>query len=256
VLRKYIGIAFVGAVLLIVAVTMATVQPMIPDMARGAANFTTKAANDTLAFVSFASYACVGTALAAAAVVGVWALLRQQYERDRQRDGAYALREYHTEPWTRRLLNTITGKPSPRVVLDMNAAMTHAAMIYQGVHLAEPPAGWDRQLAYMGDIERTRRVQAAIAGDAVLGNPLVSLQRGIGGVANAPTGRFIAGAYDKPLRTPNFVDAHPEPARLPPPALTGTDAVEGNPASIVIADGRRRVGGGTWRRRRTYVTTA
>jgi hypothetical protein len=139
-------------------------------------------------------------------------------------------------------LNVLTGKPSPKVILDANAMMTHAAMIYRGVHLAEPPAGWDRQLAYLGDVERTRRVQAAIAGDAVLGNPLVSLQRGMGGVANAATGRLLAGNYDRPIRTPNFVDpVAPEPARLPAPELTGMDAVEqSSPASIVMgqtADG-------------------
>jgi len=219
-----IKVAFIAAVLLIVAWTMATIQPMIPDMVQGAV--------DTAALVV---RACVGTVLLVIIAAAVWFLLRQQYERDRQRDGAFALREYHTEPWTVRLLNTLRGKPSPRVILDANAMMTHAAMIYQGVHLAEPPAGWDRQLAYQSDIERTRRVQAAIAGDAVLGNPLVSLQRGIGGVANAATGRMLAGAYDKPIRTSTFVDANPEPARLPAPELTGTDAVEqSRPASIVM----------------------
>ena len=228
---KYIGIAFVGAVLLVVAVVMATIQPMIPGMVQGAADM-----------LAFTVRACLGTAILVIAAVGAWFLLRQQYERDRQRDGAYALREYHTEPWTRRLLNVLTGKPSPKVILDANAMLTHAAMIYRGVHLAEPPAGWDRQLAYLGDVERTRRVQAALPGDSVLGNPLVNLQRGVNGFANAATARFAAGNYDKPIRTSTFVDPiAPEPARLPAPELTGMDAVEqSSPASIVMgqtADG-------------------
>ena len=203
---------------------MATIQPMIPALVQGAA--------DMLAFVL---RACVGTAALIVVAIVAWVFLRQRHEANRQRDGAFPLREYHLEPWTRRLLNMLTGKPSPRVVLDMNAAMTHGAMIYQGVHLAEPPAGWDRQLAYMSDIERTRRVQAAIAGDAVLGNPLVSLPRGIGGVANAATGRMLAGAYDKAIKPQSFVDANPEPARIAPPELTGTNAIEqSRPTSIVM----------------------
>ena len=227
---RYIGAAFIAAVLLVVAWTMYLIQPQIPGMVQGAADL-----------ASLTVRACLGTGAVIVASVIAWVFMRRADERNRQRDGAFPLREYHTEPWTRRLWNMLTGKPSPRVVLDMNAAMTHAAVVYQGVHLAEPPAGWDRQLAYLSDVERTRRVQAAIAGDAVLGNPLVNLQRGTGGVANAATGRWMAGAYDKPAKTANFVDANPEPARLPVPDLTGVDAVEqSRPASIVMgqtADG-------------------
>lgn len=146
---KYIGTAFVASIVLIVAWTMYIIQPMIPAFVAGAAEL-----------LSLAVRACIGMVLAIAAAVLLWLFLRQRHEANRQRDGAFPLREYHLDPWTKRLFNTLTGKPSPRVVLDINAAMTHAAMIYQGVHLAEPPAGWDRQLAYLNDVERTRRVQA------------------------------------------------------------------------------------------------
>ena len=228
-----IKLTFAAVVLLVVAWTMATIQPMIPDMARGAADM-----------LAFTTRACLGTVLLVAVSSVVWVFLRQRYERDRQRDGAFPLREYHLEPLPKRAIKALFGKPSPKVILDVNAMMTHGAMIFQGIHLAEPPAGWDRQLAYMGDIERTRRVQAAIAGDAVLGNPFVNLQRGIGGVANAATGRMLAGAYDKAIKPQSFVDVpapEQEPARLPAPELTGTEAVEqSKPASIVMgqtADG-------------------
>lgn len=234
---RYVGTAFIAAVLLVVGYGLY----MTPDTT--ATSFITGAAD----FILFAVRACLGTLLLSIAFIGgtmaFWWLRRQGAEHNRQRDGAFPLREYWLEPWTVRVFNALLGKPSPRVVLDMNAAMTHAAMIYQGVHLAEPPAGWDRQLAYMGDIERTRRVQAAIAGDAVLGNPLVNLNRGIGGVANAATGRMLAGAYDRAIKPQAFVDApqQPEPARIAPPELTGTDAVEqSRPAEIVMgqtADG-------------------
>ncbi|TXH58884.1 MAG: hypothetical protein E6Q97_01125 [Desulfurellales bacterium] len=232
---KYIGTAFAASIVLIVAWTMYTIEPIIPDMARGAANNTTAIVNGAAEMTALAVRACIGTAVLVVAALLLWLFLRQRHEANRQRDGAFPLREYHIEPWTKRLFNLLQGKPSPRVILDINAAMSHAAVIYQGVHLAEPPAGWDRQLAYMGDIERTRRVQAAIAGDAVLGNPLVNLQRGIGGVANAATGRMLAGAYDKPTRTPTFVDANPPAPQLPAPELDGMTAVEqSRPASIVM----------------------
>lgn len=222
---RYIGTAFVAAVLLVVAWTMYLIQPLIPGMVQGAADL-----------ASLTVRVCVGTAVLVVAAVVAWVFVRRADERNRQRDGAFPLREYWLEPWTKRLFNTLQGKPSARVLHDQNAAMTYAAMIYQGMHLAEPPAGWDRQLAYLSDVERTRRVQAAIAGDAVLGNPLVNLQRGIGGVANAATGRWMAGAYDKPAKTANFVDPlPPEPARLPAPELSGGDAVEqSRPASVVM----------------------
>ena len=133
---KYVGTAFVASILMIVAWVMYTIQPMIPAFAAGAAEL-----------LSLAVRACISIAVLIVAAALLWVFLRQRREANRQRDGAFPLREYHTEPWTKRLWNMLTGKPSPRVILDMNAAMTHAAMIYQGVHLAEPPAGWDRQLA-------------------------------------------------------------------------------------------------------------
>jgi hypothetical protein len=191
-------------------------------------------AADMVAFAALAVRACLGTGVFAVGITGLWWVKRQSDERNRQRDGAFALREYHVEPWTKRMVNTLTGKPSPRVILDVNAMMTHAAMVYQGVHLAEPPAGWDRQLAYMGDVERTRRVQAAIAGDSVLGNPFVNLQRGIGGVANAATGRMLAGAYDKPIK--------PQPQTIDQPQAQITM----QPANVTLGDAMRRTEEQSW----------
>lgn len=220
---KYVGTAFVASILMIVAWVMYTIQGMIPAFAAGAAEL-----------LSLAVRACISIAVLIVAAALLWVFLRQRHEANRQRDGAFPLREYHTEPWTKRLWNMLTGKPSPRVILDMNAAMTHAAMIYQGVHLAEPPAGWDRQLAYLSDVEKTRRVQAALPGDAVLGNPLVALERGVGGVANAATGRWMAGRYDAPVKPQSFVDPQPEPARLPVPELSPEDAVAQSTHTAIV----------------------
>jgi hypothetical protein len=219
-------VAIAAAFLMTVAYALYVATPSITALAA-----------DMVAFAALALRACLGTGVFAVGVVSVWWLRRQSDNRNRQQDGAFALREYHLEPWTVRLFNVLRGKPSPRVILDVNAMMTHAAMVYQGVHLAEPPAGWDRQLAYMGDIERTRRVEDAITGDSVLGNPFVNLQRGLGGVANAATGRMLAGAYDKPIKPqPATIEQYGSPApMLDVPELLPTDAVEeSTPAALVM----------------------
>jgi hypothetical protein len=179
---------------------------------------------------------CVGTVALVVIAAVVWFLLRQQFERDRKRDGSHAIRVIHLRSLPFRLAYFLAGRTSPKVIVDMSASMTpFVAIDYRGLYQLEPACGWDRQLGYNYDNNKTERVQAAIAGDAVLGNPLVSLQRGMGGVANAATGRMLAGAYDKPVKSGTFVSAQPEPARLPAPELTGTDAVEqSTPASIVM----------------------
>jgi len=204
---------------------MYLIQPQIPGMVQGAADM-----------LAFTVRACLGTGVLVVVTGGTWFLLRQQFERDRKRDGAYALRMVHLHPLPLRLWYWLTGRTSPRVIVDMGASPTpFVGFDSRGVFQIEPTWGHDRQLAYVLDNNKTERVQAAIAGDAVLGNPLVNLQRGIGGVANAATGRWMAGAYDKPVKPTNFVDANPEPARLPAPELTGVDAVEqSRPASIVM----------------------
>jgi Na+-transporting methylmalonyl-CoA/oxaloacetate decarboxylase gamma subunit len=221
---KYIGTAFVASTLLIVAWVMYAINDMIPDFAAGAAEL-----------LSLAVRACLGTLLLVIVAAVAWFLLRQQYERDRQRDGAFALREYHLEPWTKRAINTLTGKPSPIAVYDANTNGSHAAVIAGGVWTVEPGWGWDKQLTYGQDVERTRRVQAAIAGDAVLGNPFVNLQRGLGGVANAATGRMLAGAYDKPIKPTTIDQVRGDMPQLPAPELDAEDAVQqSTPTQIVM----------------------
>ena len=220
---KYVGTAFVASILMIVAWVMYTIQPMIPAFAAGAAEL-----------LSLAVRACISMAVLIVAAVLLWVFLRQRHEANRQRDGAFPLREYWLEPWTKRLWNLLTGKPSARVIYDQNAAMSHAAVIAGGVWVAEPPAGWDRQLAYLSDVERTRRVQATIAGDAVLGNPFVALERGIGGVANAATGRLVAGAYDKPVEPSTFVDPQPPVPQLSAGPLTAAEAVSNSTPTAVV----------------------
>ena len=178
---------------------------------------------------------CGGLLIVIVATGATWLMLRQQYERNRQRDGAFALREYWLEPLPRRLLNWMAGRPSARVVYDPNANMSHAAIIHNAVFAVEPAAGWNMQAAYAADIERTRRVQAAAPGDGVLSLPWASVGQGIGGVANAATGRFLAGAYDKQPRPVTVDSLPPAPQLPPPPDLTPSEAIaSARPAEIVM----------------------
>ena len=178
---------------------------------------------------------CIGAAVLLVLVLCVWFLLRQRYEQNRQRDGAFALREYWLEPLPRRAANWLLGRPSARAVYDPNGNIAHAAVIHAGVFCVEPGAGWDRQLAYQHDIERTRRAQAIAPGDGVLGLPWFGGNGGRAGVANAATGRLLAGAYDKPPKPTVTVDAPPEAPQLPAPPLTPQGAVAASkPAALVL----------------------
>lgn len=179
-------------------------------------------AADLAAFLAFALRVCLGTAVFVVACLCLWWLRRQSHERNRQRDGAFGLREYWVEPLPRRVVNWWTGRPSARIIYDPNANMSHAAIVGGGVLVVEPGCGWGVQAQYMAQIEQTRRAQAIAPGDAVVGNPLVSLPRGGNGIANAATGRLLAGAYDKPPR-PVTVDAPPQLPQLPPPANVTLD---------------------------------
>lgn len=200
-----IKVAFVSAVLLSVAYLLWLATDTILWFVEQAA---------TLALLSVR--VCGGLLVAIVAAAILWAFLRQRNERNRQRDGAFALREYWLEPLPRRLLNWLCGRPSARAIYDPNANMSHGAVIQNAVYVVEPAAGWDRQLAYMQDIERTRRTQAALPGDGVMVLPWSNI--GKGGVANAPTGRLLAGAYDKQIKAAPTIDQPPPTLALPPPA--------------------------------------
>ena len=180
---------------------------------------------------------CGGLLVVVVLTGAAWLMLRQAHERNRQRDGAFALREYWLEPWPRRLLNWLAGRPSARVVYDPNANMSHAAVIHNAIYVAEPAAGWNLQLAYMADVERTRRTQAAVPGDGVLSLPWGGGGGMLGGIANAATGRMLAGAYDKPVK-PVTVDAPPqlpEPEPEPVAPITPADVVsQSTPTQIVM----------------------
>lgn len=148
---------------------------------------------------------CLGGVMVAGSIFSLYMMRRQRQESLRQRDGAYALREYSLVPWTVRFVNALKGIPSPTVVYDPNSNLGHAAVIADKIYTVDPSAGWDRQLAYNQEIEKTRRVQAAVPGDNARLLPW-GVREGSGGKVNAPTARLLAGAYDKPAKV-QVVDA-------------------------------------------------
>ncbi len=53
---------------------------------------------------------CGGLLALVVLVACAWLLIRQAHERNRQRDGAWALREYWLDPLPRRVLNWLAGR--------------------------------------------------------------------------------------------------------------------------------------------------
>lgn len=195
---KWIGMAFVAAVVVFVGAAVVLTADTLQVFAAALADL-------ALLYLRI----CAGLLALAGGVLAWWWVARTLHERNRQRDGAFAVREYWLEPWPRRLLNTLAGRVSVRVLVDINTLITHGAAIGAfGVHPLPPAGDMASQLEYAREVERTRRVQAAVVGDAVHGNPLVQVARGVAGVPNAATGRLLAGAYDK------------TPRSLPPPIDT------------------------------------
>lgn len=216
---RWIGAAFVAVCVVAVGGALLIAAPSV-------AAFVAALADIVLLYLRL----CGGVAVLAALVGLWWWVARTRHEHSRQRDGAFPLREYWVEPWPRRIANAMMGRPSARVIVDINAMMSHAAAIGAfGVQEFAPQAGYDRQLEYAREVERTRRAQAVTAGDNVVGNPLVSLQRGTMGVPNAATGRLLAGAYDRTPRPVRTIDqTPPDVPQLPAPSvrvLTPAEAV-------------------------------
>ena len=224
---RTIQLTFAAAVLLIVGYILYEVGDLIPLWSR------------RLMYLAGLGVRLCGVLLALVVLVAcLWLLRRQSMEHARQRDGAFALREYWLEPLPRRVWNWLAGRPSARGVLDMSANLSHAAVVRDTIYTMEPPAGWDRQLAYAHDVERTRRAQAVTPGDGVLGLPWYGGDVR-GGIANAATGRLVAGAWDRtpkpPTIEPSAAPMLPPPADLSPAAAVG----ESRPAALVLgqADG-------------------
>ena len=223
---RWIGAAFVAVCVVAVGGALLLAAPTV-------AAFVAAMAQAVIIFV----YVCIGLVALWGMVGAWWWVTRTTAETLRQRDGAFPLQKRKLEPWTKRVVNVLMGRPSVEVIVDFNALMSHAAATgVFGVQEFTPAAGYDRQLEYNREIERTRRAQAVSPGDNVTGNPLVSLQRGTMGVPNAATGRLLAGAYDRtphPVRVEPTIDASHQ---LPPPP----------PANLSLADGLHQGDAQNW----------
>ena len=156
------------------------------------------AGSEFAAFILLAMQLCLGTGVFAVAVIGWWWIARTRHEAHRMRDGAWPIVFFWLVPWPVRLFNLLLGRSSPRARFDGNLAISPVAIIADTIYTPTPAAGWDRHIEYAKLQEGTNKIRAAIPGDNVLSLPWSSA--GGGGVANAPTGRLLAGAYDRPLR--------------------------------------------------------
>ena len=223
-LRIGVAVAVVATILLVVVSGMDIILVFLAEF---------------LAFAVLAAKACVGAALTAAGFVGLYLLRRQSHERLRQRDGAYALQMYNLLPFQWRILNFFRGLPSPKGIYDPNSNMGHGAIIADKIYTVEPAAGWDRQLAYATEIERSNRVRAAVPGDATRALPW-GVREKDRVINNAPTARLLAGAYDKPVPVQKPVDAaHMLPA--PEPVTVPAQVKEWTPESAVKLSTRTKL---------------
>ena len=164
-------------------------------------------------------------------VAAVYWLARQQYERNRMRDGAHERRVIYLHPWHVRVFLWMIGRVPPRVELFPESLIAPGVVVSSaGVAEIEPRAGWDRQLTYAQTVEKTNRIRAAAPGDGVAALPWFAG----GGKTAAGLGRMLAGG-ERPPR-PVTVDAPPPLPQLPPPApLTPQAAIAASrPASLVL----------------------
>lgn len=164
-------------------------------------------------------------------VAAVYWLARQQYERNRMRDGAHERRVIYLHPWHVRVFLWMIGRVPPRVELFPESLIAPGVVVSSaGVAEIEPRAGWDRQLTYAQTVEKTNRIRAAAPGDGVAALPWFAG----GGKTAAWLGRMLAGG-ERPPR-PVTVDAPPPLPQLPPPApLTPQAAIAASrPASLVL----------------------
>ena len=215
-----IRVAFVAAVLMIAAYWLYMVSDYIVPWSRRVmflAGLGVRVCGGTLVFVVFAA--------------SLYFFIRQWHEGQRMRDGAHERRTYYLHPWHVRAIMWLIGRIPPRVEIFPETLISPGVIVSgAGVAEIEPRAGWDRQLAYARDVERTNRVRAAAPGDGALGLPWFS-----GAAPARGLGRMLGGG-DASQRAIT-VDAPPPAAlpQLPAPALTPQAAIaESRPASLVL----------------------
>jgi hypothetical protein len=217
---RTIQIAFVAAVLMIAAYWLYMVSDYIVLWSRR-----------VMYLAGMGVRVCGALVVFLVLVAAVYWLARQQYERNRMRDGAHERRVIYLHPWHVRVFLWMIGRVPPRVELFPESLIAPGVVVSSaGVAEIEPRAGWDRQLTYAQTVEKTNRIRAAAPGDGVAALPWFAG----GGKTAAGLGRMLAGG-ERPPR-PVTVDAPPPLPQLPPPApLTPQAAIAASrPASLVL----------------------
>ncbi|MBI1296678.1 hypothetical protein GC175_17115 [bacterium] len=161
--------------------------------------------------------------VAGATILVIWTWNRVSVTRDRmnrQRDGAFPLREYRM-------------RGGVRVVVDPNAMISGAGFFHPEFGWQElvPECGWDRQLQHRQLVQVTRHLQAMATGDDVLMDKYGSMSRPAKTViSNAATAKFLTGPQ---AHKPVTIERDEVP-RTAAPQLTGVDAIKQSTADNFI----------------------
>lgn len=155
-----------------------------------------------------------GTGLIVLAYLAILKWRQQDERRRRAVDGSFPLME-------------VRDGAGGKIYVDLNKSTSGVLWVNprHGVREWESPLGPDRQLAFAQAVQATRSLAALTPGDQAL---IATGGMGFGsrpGIANAATGKFLAGGFDPQPKHPPAL-ALPAPAPQPPVArLSLADAL-------------------------------
>ncbi|HRJ40936.1 MAG TPA: type IV secretory system conjugative DNA transfer family protein, partial [Caldilineaceae bacterium] len=182
------------------------------------ADFLSRFLDGILTFLTALGWFVLVLGSAASVVYLVQFYRSRESSRLRQKDGSFPLRAY-----------TIDG--GGEVLLNPNNMIGAASVFHPQHGFFELPSTMPPELQadVRKIIERTHQLQALTPGDDAITSKFGSMWRGgNSGVANAATGRLLAGNYDRPVKALSGAveTATPDPLATPPaPRLALTDAL-------------------------------
>ena len=126
-------------------------------------------------------------------------------------------------------LQRITTEDGGEIIVDLNKSSSGVAYLSPryGYQEYTSPIGPDRQLEYAKAVQATRSLATMQPGDDALVRGRGKIQMNRAGIANTATGKFLAGAFDRPQKAPPA----PAPVQVtqpitpPAPRLSLTDAL-------------------------------
>ncbi|HRJ40428.1 MAG TPA: hypothetical protein PL105_01040, partial [Caldilineaceae bacterium] len=197
-----LALGFILIVLLIVCVNLDAVSFFFARLLEGTLAFFTLLAQIVLA---------LGTALGIIEIYERWK--EKKHKRLRQKDGSFALQSWALEG-------------GGEVLYNPNNSVNAVTVFHpdRGVFELASSAPPEIQLEVRKAVERTHQIQAMSPGDDAIMSRFGSLWRGGGGVANAATGRLLAGNYDKPTPVARIAPAQTIQATDPAPPIARIDA--------------------------------